>query len=101
MNATDIPKFFHYDTALGVEAQYALEDLVRGNAKEEGTSGASKSSRSGKEEDGSSDSKSRKICWDFNGENGCKNADCRRIHKCKGCEGSGHQALKDCPKKKP
>ena len=99
MSASDIPKFFHYDTAIGVEAQYALDDLVRANAKEEAAAG-SKAKRG--EEDDTKDPEGkapRKHCWDFNSDKGCLNTKCNRIHKCKICESSTH-IMKDCPKRK-
>ncbi len=99
MSASDIPKFFHYDTALGVEAQYALDDLVRANAKEEVAAGSR--ARKG-EEDDFKDPESgmpRKTCWEFNSEKGCQNTNCKKIHKCKICDLSGH-IMTNCPKRK-
>ena len=97
MSASDIPKFFHYDTALGAEAQYALDDLVRASAIEVA---AGSRLKKGEDEDVKDRDKTpRRICWEFNSEKGCQNTGCTRIHKCKICDLSGH-IMANCPKKK-
>ena len=87
MNASDISKFFHYDSIVGAEAMHALEDLERVSAKEE--------------KDEKSDEKKNlpKICYDFNKTVGCTYKNCKRIHKCLGCDEKGHMIF-NCPEKK-
>ena len=78
------PSFFHYDSIVGAEAMHALEDLERLTSKED------------KDE---KPDKGPKICYEYNKATGCHYKNCKRIHKCLGCDEKGHP-VGSCPEKK-
>ena len=86
MNASDVSKFFHYDSIVGAEAMHALEDLERLSAKED-------------KEDKDEKPDKPKICYEFNKASGCHYKRCLRIHKCLGCDEKGHP-IGSCPEKR-
>jgi hypothetical protein len=85
MLATGVHKFFQYDSALGQEAQRALEDLTKETAKEDAKTGGDLKDL-------------KKNCTDYNKAGWCAyNTSCKWIHKCLQC--GGKHPVKDCTKK--